>query len=137
MMFLSIGCEISHAQIAVSGTSERAVLEVRDASLMEALQALKSSFGFSISGALAADRRMSGRFEGPLRRVIARVLDGTNFVIRNEGDRMVLLLIPNQQRAGALAMPDATAVIAPLRAAPPATVVLPNPPGIRDPGFVR
>jgi len=58
----------------------------------DVLAALAERFGLRVRGTVG-DRRISADFDGSLRRVIARVLDGYNYVIRTRGDGLEVMVL--------------------------------------------
>ena len=71
----------ARAEVRVSGSADAVELVVQDASLDEVLEELGEQFKFRYRTAADLDRRISGTYQGPLRRVIARLLDRHNYVI--------------------------------------------------------
>ena len=56
------------AEVSAQGTPEVAHVEVRNASLEEVLRALHDAYGLAYRSDVALDARISGTYEGPLRR---------------------------------------------------------------------
>jgi hypothetical protein len=82
----------ARAEIQVRGTGANVHLETQEASVAEILTALSQHFDLRIRGA-PSDRRVTGTFEGPLRRVAARVLGGCDYVIRSRGAAIEVLVV--------------------------------------------
>ena len=72
------------AEVSVSGEADAVQIEVRDAPIDEVMAALGASFGLQYQSPAALSRRVTGTYEGSLQRVIARLLDGYDFVIRTD-----------------------------------------------------
>ena len=73
------------AEIRIEGDAADVRVEARDATVAEILATLGERFALHYRGT-PGSRSVTANFEGPLRRVVARVLDGYNFVIRERGD---------------------------------------------------
>jgi hypothetical protein len=74
----------ARAEVSVSGEPDAVQIEVRDAPIDEVMAALGASFGLQYQGPAALSRRVTGTYEGSLQRVIARLLDGYDFVIKTD-----------------------------------------------------
>ncbi len=73
------------AEIRVEGRASDVHVDARDATVADVLAALSERFGLRVRGSVG-DRRMSADFDGSLRHVITRVLDGYNYVVRTRSD---------------------------------------------------
>ena len=72
----------ARAQVHIAGESGAVRVEVQDASVEDVLAALSESFGLRYRSTMPLQRRISGSHDGELARVIARVLDGYDFVLK-------------------------------------------------------
>jgi hypothetical protein len=85
----------------LSGSLDSVALEATNATMPEIVAALQSTFGVKISIAGSTSRRFTGAYSGPLRRVLARLLDGGNYVISPvSGGMSIAILVPNAARPG-------------------------------------
>jgi hypothetical protein len=82
----------ARAEIRIEGSASSVRVEARDAAVADVLAALAERFALHVRGA-AGDRRISADFDGPLRRVIARVLEGYDYVIRTSGDGLEVTVL--------------------------------------------
>ncbi len=82
----------ARAEIRVQGSASGVHVEARNATIADVLAALAERFPLRVRGA-AGDRRISAEFDGPLRRVIARMLEGYNYVIRTRGDGLEVMVL--------------------------------------------
>ncbi len=83
------------AETRVSGTGEAVRLETHDATVAEALAALRAALRLRYSTtSLALNRRVSGVYVGSLGHVVSRLLEGTNFVLKTspEGVEVVVIM---------------------------------------------
>jgi hypothetical protein len=69
------------ASLQLKGDPARVRLEARRTSVASALAALGTVYHMSIRSAVMLDELRDGTYTGPLRDVIARLLDGYNYVI--------------------------------------------------------
>jgi hypothetical protein len=89
ILALCIGCggvvQSANAEVHVSGTANDVTLEMRGASLGEVLQALGGAFKVQSRGTVGANLPINGTYSGSLELLLARLLDGHNFVMRRSG----------------------------------------------------
>lgn len=91
------------AQVKVEGPADAVRIEVTNAPLRDVLGALQTRFGLRYRSNDALDAERTAKLNAPLRRVIARLLEGYDFVIAvTPGGIDVLIL---QQSAAANAAP--------------------------------
>jgi hypothetical protein len=106
----------AHAETHVTGMPEAVRLEANDATVDEALTAL-GALGLRYRSSVALDHRITGTFQGPLARVISRLLQGYNFVIRTSPEGIQATVLDNSS-ATAVQIPQMSGP----RQAPPAAV---------------
>ena len=73
------------AEARVLGSQAAVTIEAQDSSIEEILTALSNKLGIRYRSTASLERRLSGAYVGPLPRVLKRVLDGYNFVVKTEG----------------------------------------------------
>jgi hypothetical protein len=110
------------AEVRVAGQPDAVSVEVRDAAVEEVLVALGQSFGLQYRSAAPLARRISGTYKGPLSRVLRRVLDGYDFILKTGSENLEVVVIGAPAADG---QPTA-AVASPLPAVPALTP--PRPP---------
>ena len=98
------------AEVSAQGTPEIAHVEVKNASLDEVLRALHDAYGLAYRSDVSLDARISGTYEGPLSQVIARLLDGTNYVLTKSGSNFRVVIVAG---AGSQPIPPVAAMPAP------------------------
>jgi len=99
------------AEVRVQGHVEDVRLEANDATAAEILAALGERFELRVRGT-TPNRHVTGTYEGPLRRILARVLDGYDYVIKPHGANIdVIVLGTGAPRA---AMPATTPALPPI-----------------------
>ena len=77
------------AEVRISGQMDALKVEAREASVEEVLAALRASVNLQYRTSDALNRVMTGTYNGSLQRVVARLLEGRNYVMR----------IPKRRRA--------------------------------------
>jgi hypothetical protein len=73
------------AEPRVEGTREAASLRSNEATVAEILAAFGTEFDVRFQTAVTLDQRVSGTYRGSLTRVLAKVLDGYDYVITTSG----------------------------------------------------
>jgi hypothetical protein len=107
----------ARAQINIDGPADAVRIDIVDAPLRDVLDALQAKFALHYRSKGALDATKTVKLDAPLRRVVARLLDGYDFVIAvTPGGIDVLIL---QQNAGG--------AVAPSRMVPAATPAAPVP----------
>jgi hypothetical protein len=120
--FVVIGLSLAvapgaRAEVQVQGAPDALVLDARDASVEDVLEALGTSFGLQHRGADALQRRISGTYRGSLQHVVRRLLDGYNFVLKTDEDDIEVVVIGGEG-SGAATAGAAAAAAAPVPARP-------------------
>jgi hypothetical protein len=87
------------AEARVSGAPDAVLVEARDAAVDEVMAALGASFGLQYHSPASLSRRVTGTYQGSLQRVVARLLDGYDFVIKT-GDEGVAVRVYGAVKAG-------------------------------------
>jgi hypothetical protein len=98
----------AHSQVQVGGQPEAVHIEARDATLREVLDALQANFNLRYRSNDLLDTRMTGTFNGPLRRVAVRILDGYDFAMKITPQGIDVLVLRQNQPDGntvAVSMP--------------------------------
>lgn len=98
------------AEVSAQGSPEAAHVEVKNASLEEVLRALHDAYGLAYRSDVALDARINGTYEGPLSQVIARLLDGMNYVSTRSGNNFRIVIVAG---AGSQPIPPVAAMPAP------------------------
>lgn len=81
------------ASAQVSGSQQAVSVDARNSSVKEVLSALSQKFKLQFQATANLDRPVSGTYQGSLQHVVARLLEGYNFVIRtNDGALEITVL---------------------------------------------
>ena len=75
-----LSCGRSEAEVRLSGTPDRIVLQTNDATIVEILAALRASLDVEVKFSGATARRFTGVYSGSVRRVLSRLLTGEDYV---------------------------------------------------------
>src|SRR5258706_12247157 len=89
------------AEMQVRGTPEAVRIEARDAPVEEILAALSRAFGMHYQLSDHLDKRVSGTFVGPLPRVVTRILDGYNFILKTDNGSIAVTVVGTPNAAAA------------------------------------
>jgi len=87
-----LSCGPSAAEVHLSGTPDRIVLQANDATMPDILAALRSAFDLEVKLKGTTARTFTGVYSGPVRQVLSRLLTGENYVLRSAGDGMSMIL---------------------------------------------
>jgi hypothetical protein len=92
--------------VRVRGDMAAVRLDARRTTIADVLSALNAAFDISYRSAIVLDEEINGTYAGSLRRVISRVLDGYNYVIKQGDAKLdVIILGRRGERAVPVAMP--------------------------------
>lgn len=80
------------AEVRVQGNAENMRLEARDATITEILNALREHFSLRFRGTPASGA-VTASYAGPLRAVLARVLEGYDYVIGPHGSAVEVIIL--------------------------------------------
>ncbi|MBI2715618.1 MAG: hypothetical protein HYX37_14380 [Rhizobiales bacterium] len=81
------------AEVRVSGPADAVIVETREASVEEVLAALGASFNLHYRTSGALNRVLTGTYTGSLQRVIARLLEGHNYVMQSSAGGGELIVV--------------------------------------------
>jgi hypothetical protein len=107
-----LSCGRSEAEVRLSGTPDRIVLQANDATIVEILAALRTSFDVEVKFSGATVRRFTGIYSGSVRRVLSRLLAGEDYVVRSTADSISIRLL-GKSEADAAAAPSSLPAAAP------------------------
>jgi hypothetical protein len=85
------------AETRLTGQADAIRMEARDASIDEVLAALGAAYGLRFRTATPLGGRISGSFEGPLLRIVARVLDRYDYVVKRTGGIVEVAVLGTHQ----------------------------------------
>jgi hypothetical protein len=96
---LIAGQSLAFDGVQIAGTAEKLQIELSDATVDNALAALRSTFDLKCS-CPASGRRLTGVYRGNIRSVLSRLLEGDDYVVKASpsGGLEVIVLGPNASR---------------------------------------
>lgn len=94
----------------VQGDTSAMRLSVENASTRDALQALSTSIGLKYSLPATVERTINGVYLGSLREVLARVLDGNNYVLKFSEEHVEVVVFAPTGPATSAPPPPAIAI---------------------------
>jgi len=83
----------THAEIRLEGQVDAIQIEMHDASVQEALAALAANYGLRFSSAITLDHGITGSFKGPLHRVVGRLLDRYDYVVKSSNGSLEVVVL--------------------------------------------
>jgi hypothetical protein len=116
---LAIAPTSALAEVQVRGSSEAVKIEARDTSVEEVLEALSHAFEMDYQSSVDLDKRLYGTYVGPLSRVVTRILQGYNFVLKTDNGSIVVTVVGTPQASAVSAAPPALPASADLPAPAP------------------
>jgi hypothetical protein len=101
------------AEIQVSGSPEAVRIEVRDTSIEDILATLSRAFDIDYQSSIDLDKRLYGTYVGPLSRVVTRILQGYNFVLKTDNGSIFVTVVGTPTSLTPQGQPDSGAAQAP------------------------
>jgi hypothetical protein len=97
--------DADRSAIRIQGTAAAMRLDARRTTIADVLAALHTTFGVSYNSWIVLGEDINGTYSGSLRRVIARLLDGYNYVIKQDNGTLDVIIL---DKRGARAVSGAT-----------------------------
>jgi hypothetical protein len=92
---LDAGVGSARAEVRIEGSPEALLVDAADTKLGDVLNELKAKYNLRYRTNDALEGRITGSFSGPLRRVVARLLEGYDYVIAISPDGLDVLILQN------------------------------------------
>lgn len=92
------------ADVQVRGKPEAVRIEVQNSTIEEVLAALGTSFGLQFQSPAKLEKQINGTYQGSLQRVVARVLEGYNFVSKTSNGKVEITVLGTRNGAPATAI---------------------------------
>jgi hypothetical protein len=106
LLLVALHGHVAGAEIRLQGPADGVRVEADGATVAEILAALGERYAVRYRGA-PGSRGITATFEGPLRRVLLRVLEGNDYVIKGDGDGLEVIVV-------SLGSPDAASPAIPV-----------------------
>jgi hypothetical protein len=84
------------AAVQVSGNPQAVSITAQNTSIEEILSTLVQEFNLHYRSSVNLERRITGTYQGSLRRVLTRILEGYNFVVKMSDGRIQLTVLGTQ-----------------------------------------
>src|SRR5262249_37095861 len=110
-----------HAEAQVKGSAEAVRIETQNSSIEEILAALGDSFDLRYRSSANLAKQLSRAYEGPLKGVGGRVLEGYDFVLRNNKGKIEITVLGTRGAAPAAAVASNSVKESPTAPAAPTT----------------
>ena len=97
-----LGCALAtaaRAEVRIEGTPAALQVTTREVVVADVLAALATSLDVKYRSAIPLDRAANAAYAGSLREVIARLLEGYNYVLRKEQDRTEIVVFGRRGEA--------------------------------------
>jgi hypothetical protein len=107
------------AEIQVRGSPEAVTIEARDTSVEQILAALSRAFDMDYQSSVDLDKPLYGTYVGPLSRVLTRILQGYNFVLKTDNGSIAVTVVGMPYARAANPVPTALPPSGDLRAPAP------------------
>jgi hypothetical protein len=88
-----MGCGRSNAEVLLSGSQDRIVMQTTDATLAEVLAAFRSTFFLEVKLKGASARTFTGIYSGSIHQVLSRLLAGEDYILSSDAEGMSIFLI--------------------------------------------
>jgi len=118
---LAASAASAHIQVSVQGDRAFVHVEANNAPLSEVLSALEGAFSIRHRTSVPLDQSISGTYQGPLRYVMSRLLDGFNYYVADTAEGGMEITVVGTPGAVVVAKPEAKNPL-PKLAVPPPTV---------------
>lgn len=86
-------CAPARAETILAGDRDALSIVTHDAAIDEVLGALGEKFDLRYRAGQPLTRRLSGTYSGPLRRCVAQILAGYDYIIRSDGQRIEVVIV--------------------------------------------
>jgi hypothetical protein len=98
--------DLDGGPVRVRGDMTAVRIDARRTTIADVLSALNAAFDMSYRSSIVLDEEINGTYAGSLRRVISRVLDGYNYVIKQDDAKLAVIILGRRgERAVPVAIP--------------------------------
>jgi hypothetical protein len=88
------------AETKVQGTAEALRIETSDSPIQEVLASLRDAFQLEYRTSVQLEQSITGTYQGSLQRVLTRVLDGYDFILKNSSEKTELVVLGRKGSGG-------------------------------------
>jgi hypothetical protein len=90
---LAVGPAEAFTTVQVRGSSKDVSINAQNSSIKDVLSALGGKFNLQFQSSTNLDKQLTGTYQGSLLRVVSRLLEGYNFIIRSNQDRLEVTVL--------------------------------------------
>jgi hypothetical protein len=108
---LAIATTPAFAELRVRGSPQAVIIETQNTPVEEVLAALSRTFNMHYQSSVNLDKRLSRTYAGPLSRVLPRILDGYNFILKTDNGHIAVTVLGSPNAAGATAASSTPSVV--------------------------
>lgn len=115
LLLCNVGC-YANAEVRASGSVQNVLLQTHDATMPEVLAGLQSALHLTFTLTGSTPQTFTGVYSGPVRRVLSRLLDGSDYLIGTRQNEIVITIIrPNAPRSGVISIAQHSPNVSPAR----------------------
>jgi hypothetical protein len=103
----------------ITGTEAAVSVDAQNSSIKDILAAFGQQFNVHLQSTAALDKQITGTYEGPLRQVLARLLEGYNYIIRVRDGQLLVTVLGGRAPGNAAPASATLAAAAASQATPP------------------
>jgi hypothetical protein len=89
----SMGCGHSAAEVLLSGSQDRIVMQTSDATLAEVLAAFRSALALEVKLTGTTARKYTGAYSGSVHQVLLRLLAEEDYILSSDAEGMSIYLV--------------------------------------------
>lgn len=90
---LAVAPAVAYIAPQVTVSSRTVSINAQNRSIEEVLSALRQKFDLQFQSSVNLDKKLTGTYQGSLLRVLSRLLQGYNFIIKSNKDRLEVTVI--------------------------------------------
>jgi len=99
-VLLAVAPTAALATAEVSGSPQEVNIKAQNSSIEEILAALSREFNIQYHSSASLERQLTGTYQGSLQRVLMRVLEGYNFIVKASGGQIEVTVFGTQKTPG-------------------------------------
>jgi hypothetical protein len=120
------------AELQVGGSPQAVSIDAQNTSIKEILDALGKTFGVHFQSSANLDKQLTGTYEGSLPRVLMRILEGYNVILKTSQDRIEVTVLGTQNAPATAGVSPASTVVTAAPNAPASTVAASKPSNVAE-----
>lgn len=109
MLIAAPSLNSASAEVGVQGTVTAVQVSASEAPIAEVLSALEKDFDVRCRASISLDGTISGTYQGSLAQVLSRVLQGYDYILKKEAERLELVIVRRRPNPAESAQPSKSA----------------------------